>query len=101
VRDILAQPRASVSAPHRLYYSWAMVVSLGSAQVTSWGVLYCAFSVFLDPMQRELDWSRTQLTEAYSLALLISGAAASPLGAWLDRHGPRLLMTSGRLLLRS
>jgi hypothetical protein len=88
VRDIPAQPRASVSAPHRLYYGWVMVVSLGSAQVTSWGVLYYAFSVFLDPMQREFGWSRTQLTAAYSLALLISGVAAFPLGAWLDRHGP-------------
>ncbi|MBV9787417.1 MAG: MFS transporter, partial [Chloroflexi bacterium] len=34
----------------------------------------------------------------YSLALLCSGIAAVPVGWWLDRHGPRWLMTIGSCL---
>src|SRR5207244_5229511 len=32
---------------------------------------------------------------AFSLALVVSGVGAIPVGRWLDRHGPRLLMTAG------
>jgi MFS family permease len=48
-------------------------------------------------MQAELGWSLAEMTGAYSLALLLSGAAAIPVGRWLDRHGPRALMTAGSL----
>jgi MFS family permease len=74
-----------------------MLVAVAAAQVTSWGILFYSFSVFLAPMQAEFGWSVTQLTGAYSLALLISGMAAMPVGRWLDRHGPRGLMTLGSI----
>jgi MFS family permease len=60
-------------------------------------VLYYAFSVFLVPMQEELGWSRAAMTGAFSLALLFSGWAGVPVGRWLDRYGPRALMTVGSL----
>jgi MFS family permease len=49
-------------------------------------------------MQQELGWSGTALTGAYSLGLLVSGLAAPLAGRWLDRHGPRGLMTLGSVL---
>jgi MFS family permease len=52
----------------------------------------------LVPMQQELGWSQVDLTGGFSLALGISGLAALPVGRWLDRHGPRLLMTVGSAL---
>jgi MFS family permease len=82
----------------RVYYGWPMLTAVSTAQVISWGILYYAFSVFVAPMQAELDWSTVELTGAYSLALLCSGLAAVPVGRWLDRRGPRLLMTLGSLL---
>jgi MFS family permease len=74
-----------------------MLFAVAIAQITSWGVLYYAFTVFLDPMQREFGWSTATLTGAYSLALLVSGIAAVPVGRWLDQYGPRLLMTLGSI----
>ena len=50
------------------------------------------------PMHEELGWSRTALTGAYSLGLLVSALAAPAAGRWLDRHGPRGLMTLGSAL---
>jgi MFS family permease len=49
-------------------------------------------------MQEELGWSRTALTGAYSVGLLVSALAAPLAGRWLDRHGPRGLMTLGSAL---
>ncbi len=79
----------------RVYYGWVLVVTLALTETTSWGVLYYAFTVFLKPMQMEFGWSRAAMTGAFSLALLLSGLAAVPAGRWLDRHGPRALMTAG------
>ncbi len=79
----------------RVYYGWVLVAALGVTETTSWGILYYSFSVFLAPMESELGWSRAAMTGAYSLAILLSGVAAVPVGRWLDAHGPRLLMTAG------
>jgi MFS family permease len=46
-------------------------------------------------MQRELGWSRTTLTGAYSVVIVVSRVVAIPMGRWLDRHGARALMTAG------
>jgi MFS family permease len=77
------------------YYGWYIAVTLALTETISWGIIYYAFSVFLTPMQAELGWTRSELTGGFSLALLVTGAMAFPVGAWLDRHGPRLLMTIG------
>ena len=83
------------SSPRRgTYYGWTVVGALALTETVSWGVLYYAFSVFLVPMGEELGWSPATLTGAYSLALLVSGLAAPLVGRWLDRHGPRALMTA-------
>ncbi len=81
-----------------IFYGWWIVAVLSVTEPVTWGILYYAFSVFIEPMQTELDWSRNQLTAAFSIALLTSGLAAVPVGRWLDRHGPRLLMTVGSAL---
>jgi len=72
-----------------------VVATLAWTETISWGVVYYAFSVFLRPIQAELGWSQVALTGAFSLALLLSGIAAIPVGRLLDTHRPRLLMTFG------
>lgn len=90
--------RLAAPPPRRLYYGWVMLLALAWGQVTSWGVLYYSFSVFVEPIERDLGWSRSQLTGAFSLALLCSGVTGLAVGRWVDRHGPRLLMTAGSFL---
>lgn len=81
--------------PRGMYYGWVMLLALSFTQVTSWGILYYGFSVFLKPIGADLHWSRAAMTGAFSLALATSGVAGLFVGRWLDRHGPRLLMTVG------
>lgn len=81
-----------------IYYGWILVLTLAVTETTSWGILSYAFTVFLGPMQAELGWSRAELTGAYSLSLLVAAVAGLAVGRWLDRHGPRLLMTAGSIL---
>jgi MFS family permease len=78
-----------------VFYGWPMLIGLSTAETFSWGVLYYCFSVFLQPIEMEMGWTRTQVTGAFSLALLVSGLAAVPVGHWLDARGARALMTFG------
>lgn len=81
-----------------IYYGWYIAATLAVTETISWGIVYYAFTVFINPMQTELGWSRSQLTGGFSLALLMMGAMAFPVGTWIDRHGSRLLMTVGSIL---
>lgn len=82
----------------RRYYGWYIALTLAVTETISWGIIYYAFTVFITPMEAELGWSRAQLTGGFSLALLVMGGMAFPVGAWIDRHGARLLMTIGSIL---
>lgn len=93
--------RMNISLPgttRRIYYGWIMLVTVSITEVVSWGILYYAFSVFITPMESELGWPRSAISGAFSLALLCGGLAALPVGRWIDRHGTRMLMTSGSVL---
>src|SRR5207245_126547 len=84
-----------VAAGRRMYYGWVLVGTLGLTEITSWGVLYYGFTVFVTPMHQAFGWSRAPITGAFWLALLGSGAVGVPVGRLLDRSGPRVLMTVG------
>ncbi|MEO8611041.1 MAG: MFS transporter [Chloroflexota bacterium] len=85
------------STPTKHYYGWYITITLALTETISWGIIYYAFSVFLSPMEVDLGWSRAELTGGFSLALLVMGAMAFPVGAWIDRHGPRFIMTAGSI----
>jgi MFS family permease len=74
------------------------VWALAFAQLVSWGVLYYAFALFIVPMEADLGWSRAELNGALTAGLLASSLAAYPVGAWIDQHGGRTLMTAGSIL---
>ena len=78
-----------------IYYGWVIAVMLGITQTITWGIVYYGFSSFLPAQEAELGWSRGEMSGALSVAMLLSGLAAAPVGHWLDHHGPRLLMTLG------
>ena len=82
----------------RLPYGWIVVATLSVTETVSWGIVYYGFPVFLRPMEQELGASRVAITGAFSVGLAISALTAVPIGRWLDRHGPRALMTAGSCL---
>ena len=63
----------------------------------NWGVLYYAFAVLTEPLQRELGVPTWVVTGAFSLALLMSAMAAPTIGQWGDRDRGALVMQVGGL----
>ena len=59
------------------------------------GAVY-AWSVFKIPLSKAFGWSGTDVTWAFSLAILVLGFAAFLGGLWMRRVGPRIVgITSG------
>ncbi|HEX5772543.1 MAG TPA: hypothetical protein VFY11_16390, partial [Nocardioidaceae bacterium] len=52
-----ADPLALGSGDVRRFYGWRIVGVLAVTETVSWGILYYAFSVFLEPMRRDLGMS--------------------------------------------
>ena len=80
------------------YYGWRITWTLALTQTVGYGVLVYAFGVLVTPMEGELGWSRGETSGAFSLALLLSGLVAVPVGRFVDARGARVLMTVGSLV---
>ncbi len=83
-------------SPDRL--PWGFVGWLSVAQLISWGVIFYAFTLFIEPMAQELRWSKPQLTAAYSLGLVAWGLGAVPVGRAIDLGHGRMVMTAGSVV---
>lgn len=77
-------------------YAVAGVVTLVHA--TTVGGVYLSFGVFVEPLEQEFGWSRTEVSGALSVALLI-GLFTAPLGAVADRLGPRRAITGSLFIM--
>ena len=75
-----------------------MLGTLCVTETTSWGILYYAFPVLAGRISADTGWSLTRLTAAFSLGLVVSAVLGIGVGRWLDRHGPRWLMSAGSVL---
>jgi len=74
-----------------------VLVVLCLTEITSWGVLYYAFPVLAPSIAADTGWSISTITAAFSTGLVVSGLVGIPAGRWLDRWGPRPVMTVGSL----
>ncbi|MBZ6076300.1 MFS transporter [Microvirga puerhi] len=85
-----------MSSPTRM--PWGFVSALSATQLISYGTIFYAFALLIEPMQRELGWSKSALTAAYSLSLASSALFAVPIGRLIDRGYGRAIMTGGSVL---
>ena len=83
--------------PPLVAHPWRLVLLMSVGQLVSWGTFYYGFSLFVEPMERELGWSRTDLTLALSGGLLVTGFSSVLVGGWIDRRGGFWPMTLGSL----
>jgi MFS family permease len=92
-QGVVAQPGTLSRAGRRR----ALTV-LCVTQITSWGVLYYAFPVLAPAISETTGWSAVWVTAGFSASQITAALVGVPVGRWLDRSGPRPVMTVGSLL---
>lgn len=83
--------------PTPLRLRWALA-ALCVTVTTSYGVLFYAFPVLATSISADTGWTMPQLTAAFSAGQLVTAISGPLVGRWLDRSGPRPVMTAGSLL---
>ncbi|NJN15027.1 MAG: MFS transporter [Oscillochloris sp.] len=81
-----------------VFYGWVVVGVTVMVLLVSAGIR-AAPGVLILPLEQDTGWSRSLLSFAVSMGLLLFGFAG-PLAGWLvDRFGPRAVMLSGLVLM--
>jgi MFS family permease len=79
----------------RRFYGWYIVAVCWVVNFIVFGIAVNTFTVYVKPIQAELEWSRGEISLAISLAAIAMGLAAPFLGRLIDRTGARLPMAAG------
>jgi MFS family permease len=77
---------------------WQVIPALGIAQIISWGTLYYSIAVLASPIQATLGISQIGLFGAFTIGMLVSGAASPMIGKLVDERGGRNVLTAGSLV---
>jgi len=75
-----------------MFYGY-IIVAIGVLIMIAFWTTYYSFGVFLNPVLKELGWSRAVISGAYSLSMIIQGIFGILIGGLNDRFGPRIVMT--------
>lgn len=84
--------------PSKVYYGWIVVGITAFALVISAGVR-SAPGVLVVPLEADLNWSRSLISFAVSIGLLLFGLGGPVTGWLVERAGPRWVMLSGLALV--
>lgn len=83
---------------NRVHYAWVVLGVLVVTLIAAGG-LRSTFGVFIKPIEAEFGWSRTSLSIAAALSLLVFGAVAPLAGRMADLWGTRAVFTASLGLL--
>ena len=75
-----------------------ITLPLAIAQTAIWASIFYIFPALLPTWERETDWTKTELTGAFTLSLLLAAATSPLAGRLIDRGFGKHLMLGGTLL---
>ena len=75
-----------------------VVWPLAIAETIVWASMYYAFPALLPAWERDLGWSKTELSAAFTLSLIVSALLAPVAGRLIDRGHGRLIFFGGAVL---
>ncbi len=75
---------------------WTIAVAGVFLQIAL-GAVY-AWSVFRTPLAKQFDWTISQVTLTFTIAIFVLGFASFFGGLWLNRKGPRIVAMTGGFL---
>jgi MFS family permease len=93
---VLARPESRVTTERK--YRWFLVFALAAMVNVSYGAVFYSFGVLLGEGAAAGEFSRTVLSSALGLGIMVSGALALLVGTVCDVFGPRRVFLVGAVL---
>ena len=79
----------------KIFYGyWILLVAFLCLFIPT-GCGYFIFSLFIRPLQSDMGWNRAEIMIAFSILLLVTGAASPFAGRIVDRYGPKRVICTG------
>ncbi len=78
-----------------LYRGWSVVVACGIIATFSWGLGFYGLGVYLHALNRLHGWSAGLISVAVTVYYAVSAGGIVLVGGFIDRHGPRGVLTYG------
>ena len=95
-RNVGALAKRAARLP--FYYGWTVAAAAALVMFTASGV-QASFGILLAAMERDLGWSRGQLSLAFTLYVITQTTASMATGRLTDRWGPQRVVLAGGALL--
>lgn len=86
-----------MSKNREIFWGWFIVLGAFFVMGINYGARYC-FGVFLKPMAGEFAWSRSVISLAATINIILYSVGAIFVGRMLDRIAPRWIITAGATL---
>ena len=81
----------------KIFWGWYIVAGSFFVMAINYGARYC-FGVFVKPLAYEHGWSRSVISMAATINMLVYSVGAIFVGRMLDRIAPRWIITCGAII---
>ena len=79
----------------KLFYGWWVVAAISVVLILGMGSAFYTASVFLEPIQETLGWSKTQISLGFMIAALVAAAVSPFVGIAIAKFGVRKVLAFG------
>lgn len=79
----------------KIFYGWWVVTALCVILIFGVSSAFYTVSVFLEPIEKALGWSRTQISLGFTIAALMAAAASPFVGLAISKFGVRRVLIFG------
>lgn len=83
----------------KIFYGWRVVAALGVVLILGTASAFYTASVFLEPIEQTLGWTRTQLSLGFTIAALTAAAMSPLIGLAIYRFGARKVLVFGSIAI--
>ena len=78
----------------KIFWGWYIVAGAFFVMAVNYGARYC-FGIFVKPLSIEYGWSRSVISMAATINMIVYSIGAIFVGRMLDRIAPRWIITAG------
>jgi len=89
---------STIGGKRNTFYGWWILAGSVVAMALGSGVSFWSFGLYIEPLETEFGWSRTEVSLGFSVSLLVSGLTGPFVGRWVDARGPRSAIVVGATL---